>query len=184
MVASRSSPWGIRRVDRGKVAMIQETRVEYAAAGRCDRQIVSVEVPSFDILSSEIADVALPSPHFVGLVCSDARGVSDRAIIDTATALLDQGLVYLCTWGPDCNRVRNLFESTALVWNPRVVLLAVHFYEALDDAVDYVLNVASPSMHYTETCQTSLIVTVGSAAWSKHIRQQLGTLDDVQQSVS
>jgi hypothetical protein len=150
--------------------MMQDACVDYSEVGSRNRQIVSLSIPEFDALPREIA---LPSPHFVCLLCCDARGVSDRAIIDTASALLDQGLVYLCTWGPGCNRVRNLFESAALVWDPKVALLTVHFYEGLDDALDYFLNVASPSMEYLGTCGTGLVVTVGANDWDRRVDQHL-----------
>jgi len=150
--------------------MIQDARVEYSEVGSHNRQIVSLAIPEFGALPR---DIALPSPHFVCLLCSDARGVSDRTIIDAASVLLEQGLVYLCTWGPGCNRVRNLFESAALVWDSKVALLTVHFYEDLDDAMDYVLNVASPSMEYLDTCRTGLIVTVGADDWDRRIEQHL-----------
>ncbi|MCD4687595.1 MAG: hypothetical protein K8S97_16835 [Anaerolineae bacterium] len=143
---------------------------EYAAAGAYSRSIVSLTVPSFDALPREIV---LPSPHFVCLLCSDARGVPDRMIIDAATTLLDRGLVYLCAWGPDCERVRNLFETAALVWNSRVAVLTVHFYDDLDDVFGYFLDVAYPAMAYTASCQTGLVLSIGTLDWTEYIRQRL-----------
>ncbi len=106
--------------------MTQQLCIEYPPAGTYGRRLMSMTVPAFSALPDKIT---LPSPHFVCLLCSDARGVPDRTIIDAATTLLDHGLVYLCAWGPDSERVRTLFEAAALVWNSRVAVLTVHMFQ-------------------------------------------------------
>jgi hypothetical protein len=40
-----------------------------------------------------------PAPHFVALVAMDATAVDERRLAGLAAKLLDQGMVYLCTWG-------------------------------------------------------------------------------------
>jgi len=159
--------------------MTQPRYTEYPPMGTYGRRLVSMTVPAFNALPDEIV---LPSPHFVCLLCADARGVSGETIIDAATALLDQGLVYLCAWGPDSERVRHLFESAALVWNSHVAVLTVHLYETLDDALDYVLDIAYPATEYAPTCQTGVILNVGNASWADLIQKRLNAGSSVAQA--
>ncbi len=142
----------------------------YPAMGMSARQIVALTLPTFDDVPRKLA---LPSPHFVCLLCCDARDVSDRAVMDAAAVLLEQGLVYLCIWGPDCNRVRYLFDTAALIRHSRVSVRSVHLYDDLDIALNYALNVASPTIEYAETCQSSLVLTIGRIDWDQHIHQYL-----------
>lgn len=151
--------------------MTQNRSFEYPPAGMYSRRLVSLTIPEFSALPDQLT---LPSPHFVCLLCSDARGVPSRTIIDAATALLDRGLVYLCAWGPDSERVRNLFETAALVWNSHVAVLTVHLYEDLDDAVEYFLDIAFPAMDYAATCQTGLALNIGMPDVANQINRRLG----------
>ena len=153
--------------------MTQVLENEYPAIGLYGRQVRMLTIPAFD---TPIGENVLPNSHFVCLLCSDARGVSDRTIIDTATHLLGHGLVYLCTWGPNSTRIRHLFEAAALVWNSHVAVLTVDLHESLDDALDYFLDVASPAIDYAPTCQAGLILNVGMTNWAKHIHQRLDTV--------
>ncbi len=150
--------------------MTQALKKEYPALGLQGRQIKTLTLPTFD---TPLNDLVLPNAQFVCLLCSDAHGVAERTIIELATQLLDSGLVYLCAWGPKSTYVRNLFEGTALVWNSQVAVLTVDLHEALDDALDYLLDIASPAMNYTTACQTGIILNIGRTDWEKHIQHYL-----------
>jgi hypothetical protein len=55
-----------------------------------------------------------PDPHFVLFLALDARNVSSAALAAFAQKTYRQGLAYLCAWGPDCERVHDVFGSTLL----------------------------------------------------------------------
>ena len=94
--------------------------------------------------------LALPSRYFGLFLACDARAISDEAIVEVAGSLIEQGIVYLCSWGPDCERVHDLFDSVIVERNPNeteksVILTTWHDGESLDEALWHFLNVAFPA---------------------------------------
>ena len=53
----------------------------------------------------------LPSPHFKLLLVSDAHQNTADEIALLAHLLIEQGLVYICSWGADCERVNDIFDE-------------------------------------------------------------------------
>src|SRR5258708_9487437 len=51
--------------------------------------------------------------NFGLFIAINAHDVTDDSILQGAKKLLSQGLVCLCMWGPDCERVHNLFDVAA-----------------------------------------------------------------------
>jgi hypothetical protein len=149
---------------------MQEWKVEYLGPGPYSKQLFSLWLPGLEMVPP---DIKLPSPHFVCLLCCNARGIPDRTIIRAASLLLRNGLVYLCAWGPDCERVRHLFEAAALVWNSEMALLTIHLYDSLDEAVEYFLDIARPALAYEQTCHTGLTISVADYRWAAQIQQRL-----------
>ena len=56
--------------------------------------------------------LTLPGPHFACLFACDARLVDDVEIAGFVAALLGAGLVYLCAWGPRCERMHDPANRT------------------------------------------------------------------------
>ena len=58
----------------------------------------------------ELRSITPPSRHSVILLAGDADGISTHIISEATDHLLASGLSYICTWGPDCERVHDLFD--------------------------------------------------------------------------
>lgn len=118
----------------------------------------------------------LPSQHFCLLVVGDARGVSDEPLGRFAIIVLDRGCVYVCAWGPDCERVEASFDREwahrASATDPPVVLTVSHPDEALDEALDFITEVAWPNDAFAATCRSGLVVVVGNPDWAGWIRRR------------
>jgi hypothetical protein len=153
----------------GKTIM-QELKIEYIRPGSYNRQLFSLALPNLEMPPT---DIKLPGPHFVCLLCCNARGITDKTILSAANMLLRNGLVYLCAWGPDCERVRQLFETAALVWNSGMVVLTTHLDDSLDEAVVYFRDIAHPALAYEQTCRTGLAISVADHEWAVQIQQRL-----------
>jgi hypothetical protein len=61
-----------------------------------------------------VEGVVLPSAHTVLLIAADARGVPADMIRRAAEHLLQSGLTFVCVWGPDCERVHDIFDQAYL----------------------------------------------------------------------
>jgi hypothetical protein len=60
-----------------------------------------------------------PGPQCITLPGSvwspDASSLSAEVIGEAAAQLLEAGLMYLCAWGPDCERVHDIFDEMEVI---------------------------------------------------------------------
>jgi hypothetical protein len=52
---------------------------------------------------------------FCLLLAINASGISNEFIFQTAEKLIEMGIVYLCAWGPDCERVHDDFAEAKIL---------------------------------------------------------------------
>ena len=84
-----------------------------------DRRITLLSVDHFNEI------LPLPErvgPHFTMLVAMDGLVETRANFRNVPEDLLEKGLVYLCTWGPDCGPVHDIFSHA----NPLVVNKPTH----------------------------------------------------------
>jgi len=74
------------------------------------KRLFSVDVSSF----AEIADVKPEGSRFGLLLACDARGISRETVRSVAKAMYERGLCYLCAWGPDCERIHDIFDEVGV----------------------------------------------------------------------
>ena len=72
------------------------------------RDLFVLEIPSSAHLP---ADLSLTTPRFVCFIAWDARNASVDEISRVAVCLLRQGAVYVCAWGPNCERVHDIIDE-------------------------------------------------------------------------
>ena len=85
----------------------------------------------------------LPSrnnPHFTCFCAMDATHFSAEAISEFCSRLLQLGCAYLCTWGPDCERVHDIMDEIVIGGNPPNsevgdVMTTWHAKESLEEAL-------------------------------------------------
>jgi len=115
------------------------------------------------------------SPHFGLFLALDALLLDVERIGRVAKGLLQKGLVYLCAWGPDCERVRDIFDEIAIGMDPEqdkaVVMTTWHSDESLQEAVWFFINSAFPDEAYARTCQDWICAPIGHSDWEKIIRE-------------
>ena len=134
------------------------------------------------ILASGPKDLASPlaihGKHCVLFLAMDARPLSVNEISNIANWALDQGAVYLCVWGLDCERVHDIIDEVVCNRNPDetdedVIMTTWHEDEALDEALWFAVNSAFPAGAYEETCKTLVAIAVGSQDWGSQIARKL-----------
>src|SRR5687768_14637869 len=64
------------------------------------------------------AELPVPGPHFVCLLAWDARQATAAEVGAVADRLLAAGCVYVVCWGPDCERVHDIFDEVDLARRP------------------------------------------------------------------
>src|SRR5581483_5372252 len=78
-----------------------------------------------------------------------ARNLPADTISNIAKVMYERGLCYLCAWGPDCERVHDIFDEMALWMNISAMKMghAVttwHVDEPIEDAVCFFIFCAIP----------------------------------------
>jgi hypothetical protein len=160
---------------------------EFQSLGRdavSQRELYVLELSSFGAAPPRIS---LPSPHYACLVACDAEAVPAARLLRLCRALLNGGAVYVCTWGPGCERLRDLFCGAARGLSPEradSLTATWHATESLDAALWYWVNLTSPAERYAESCRSALAVCVGIPAWSKRIRKALADLGELDARVA
>lgn len=145
-----------------------------AASGRA---IYSLAVDALGQISG-----ALPTSrgeHFVLFLAWDARQASDDEILIAARELVRVGLAYIVAWGPDCERVHDLFDVADLEENPEsnapdtetVIISTWHDSEPLEEALWFAIHSAYPSPPYDATWQATILACVGDGEWGATIHR-------------
>lgn len=137
-----------------------------------------LELPDLAAWPRELVDI--DSREFVLFVAADARGVSDDLVKEAARRAIASGMCYLVAWGPDCERVHDLFDRVIVDEHSRgaetvenVIMTTWHAHDSLDDALRYFLDAATPAEDYRAACRTWLAVSVGSDEWAVQIERAL-----------
>jgi hypothetical protein len=103
--------------------------------------------------------------------------------------LLKEGLVYLCAWGEDCERIHDIFDEVAvqieIESNQEMPIMTTwHNKESLDEALWFLLYCAIPDDLYYDTCKTVYVVSVGNNEWSKQLENGLVDIDSLDSRVA
>jgi len=118
------------------------------------------------------AALPVPGPYFVCLLAWDARGVSAADIGTVAGRLLRAGCVYAVCWGPDCERVHDIFDEVELELRPDGpwAMTTWHSSEPLSEAIWFALFSAWPDDAFAYGCRSVVGVSVGSPRWAAEMR--------------
>lgn len=124
----------------------------------------------------EIAELTLPSKHSIVLIAGDSRGVPSSTIATAAGRLLESGLTTVCTWGPDCERVHDVFDEVYVgdaSHEPSFILMSTwHSSDTLTEAVRYFRDIAFPADYdFDET--SYIAITVANAPLAGQIESIL-----------
>jgi hypothetical protein len=108
-----------------------------------DADLYVASVPSFGVWPRLAADpiwkaTVEESPDgFAVFFACDATALSARLIGEFASYCIDHGLFWVSAWGPDCERVHDIFDEFDIAQDrhPGIVMTAWHDDESLDDAL-------------------------------------------------
>jgi hypothetical protein len=131
-------------------------------------------IPSLDRLAELIPR---SHPHLILLLACDGATVHDSFIQSALKPLFDQGLVYLSTWGPDCERIHDLADQLTLhQLGDDLVMTTWHDKESLKETVWYLVHCAEPANdQFSDKCD-QVAVVVGDDSWYEQVEDALQEL--------
>lgn len=133
---------------------------------------------SFDAGSFEqITEVTPEAPRFGLLLACDARGLSAETVGSVAKALYARGLCYLCVWGPDCERVHDIFDEVGAAID-RFVMTTWHKNEPIEEAAWFFISCAIPGEQAGPADGRApdwIAISVRNSTWLRQMETALGT---------
>ncbi len=138
-----------------------------------DRALVAVSAASISELATQLP--AQPS-RFILFLAADTSTLDTQLMFEAADRLLGAGAVYVCCWGPGCERAHDIFDEQAIERYgdaPGVIMTTWHAKESLREAVWYAVNSAFADDEFKDGQNRVVLATAGSTAWADEIEKYL-----------
>jgi len=125
--------------------------------------------------------ISLPCEKFAVFLAFDATGLNHAEIAPIAQALLRAGAVYLCCYGPDCERVHDIIDEELLQSTldqrdaSSVVMTTWHSDDPLEDALLFFVFNSYPDDEYFDACKAGLAISI-HPSWGDRIIRGLRDL--------
>ncbi len=148
--------------------------VRVGRGGVCGRDLFVIEVAGPDDVS---AVLQLPGPYFACLLACDATAVPTTKVLALARRLLQAGCVYVCCWGPGCERVHDVLDEVDLDLRPDgpITMTTWHSNDSLARALWFFLSCTRPNDAYVDECRAGVGIAIGSADWAAEVRAALSS---------
>ena len=129
-------------------------------------------------------DLRISSARFRLFVAADVRRISTEELSNFAHSALASGMVYFCSWGPDCQRFHDVvdgvvvaddIEERRFVGRNRsdTIMTTWHEDEALEEALDFFAKFTCPTAGLGENSNFWLSICVRNVAWAAEIERHL-----------
>lgn len=133
-------------------------------------------------LSNWPSRIELASRHFGVLLLCDGRALSTEILSTVAARIIDQGLAYLCVWGPDCERIHDIFDEVLIgdgaePSRDNPVVMTTSHDESMEEAVWFALYLSVPAGHYEKTCRSWVVASIGQPEWAEEAMRLTTSLD-------
>jgi hypothetical protein len=126
----------------------------------------------------------VPSRRFRLFVAADATRIDADVIAEFSRMALRSGMVYLCTWGPNCEEFHDIADEVIVsdeIGNrlfvgagPKDTIMTTwHEHETLEDAIEFFAYCALPTDGFIAESDYWLAICVNNPEWTAKIRQQL-----------
>jgi hypothetical protein len=126
----------------------------------------------------------IPSTRFRLFVAANTTDASTKALSDFALAALNQGMVYFCSWGPDCERFHDIVDEVVVEDdigaqkfagpNSRdTVMTTWHAKDSLEDAIDFFATCAVPTDGFAPDSDFRLVICVANQQWAARANKSL-----------
>lgn len=159
--------------------------------GPLGRSIYSIHARTPDDLIQVVPPTKLAGEHFVLFLAWDARETPDETILTFARKLIRAGLSYIVSWGPDCERVHDVFDDADILENSEsnasdtetVIMSTWHENDSLEEALWFALHSAYPAPPYDATTISTVAAVIANEKWAQAVETYLGDLSKLNAAV-
>jgi len=120
----------------------------------------------------------LLTPHFKCLFLFDARQIGTDKIDQAMNILLNQGMVYLCAWGPDCGRVHDIVDEITVMNEidkgvQGTIMTTWHDSDSLEEASEFFRDLACCDDYFSSTFGSGVVIVVNNPQWRQQVEALL-----------
>ncbi len=155
--------------------------MEWLATRHCDG--ILLQLKDFFLCPADCVDdlpdkIEPNSQYFSLFIAMDARRLDDGTILEVAKRLLSKGFACLCAWGPNCERVRDLFDSAAREINDElsgddVIMTSWHASGSLEEALWFFVHSAFVTTKFEKTCTDWVLAPIANPGWEQLMRNRI-----------
>ena len=152
--------------------------VRYGAEPVTQAPLFIAELPSVTALAKS----DLPAKPLKLFIAADAKEVAVEDIGRIAEIYLKQGVRYVCAWGPDCERVHDIFDETYVGDGSEPykfdLMTTWHANDSFGEALWFFLNCA----HVEDEIEgaASLAVRIGNPPNSAPLAEAISRIEEFQ----
>lgn len=113
----------------------------------------------------------------------DPQGITDEKVKDFAKSLFSRGLASFSAWGPECEKVHDLFDAADAEAHPGgttyddFIMTTWHSRESLESALWAFVRAGMTASNYEQTCKEWIIAVIGNPAWEEEIRSKFSKIN-------
>jgi len=119
----------------------------------------------------------IPSKRFRLFVAADTADVSTEDLSNFALAALNRGMVYFCSWGPDCSRFHDIVDEVLVEDDigaqkfvgpdsSDTIMTTSHAKDSLEEAIDFFATCAMPTDGFAPDSDFRLVICVANQQWA------------------
>ncbi len=134
-------------------------------SGFGSRDLYALDLRHFEIPPGAFDGI---SGRFIACLAMDGSQATDEELKTIAGDLIQAGCVYICCWGPDCERVHDLIDQEDLALHPEGPwnMTTWHPDVPLSEALWFSINSAWPGSAFDERTHAVVGVSFKNEAWS------------------
>jgi hypothetical protein len=145
-----------------------------------EKRFVVIQVPDLNWPPT----LNIPSKRFRLFVAANIADVSTQMVSDFALAALNQGMVYFCSWGPDCERFHDIVDEVLMEHDidkqkfagpnsSDIIMTTWHEKDSLEDAIDFFATCAVPTDGFASVSDFRLVICVANQQWAAQANKSL-----------
>ena len=128
----------------------------------------------------DVASFVPPSAHSILLIAAAAEALPAQVISRVARSLLASGLIYVCVWGSDCERVHDIFDEVCVgdgdTTQGASFMSTWHNRDSLEEAIWFFIVNAFPLDDALDDA-SFVAITIGNPSWAEVVEQALAEPD-------
>ena len=108
------------------------------------------------------AQIKFPSEYIILFLAADFSKIKKKQLKKTAELFLEKGSLFVCLWGPECEKAREIFEDISEVTTNTDDFTCVdHEEEILEQALGFALfNASTPERLWSKT--SIVLISIGT----------------------